>query len=233
MCKSLRAAFPGRVVVSAEVAVVELTAEISASVSRDGDVTLWDTRGTDYTCFVAALSSSVTPSRSAADRVVQTLLAAQAALEATSGFLPSAAGDALDDIAALPRYDPTSDRLLHTLRDSGRVDTRRPLRIVTYGTRFVFHPPAGTQRVFDASVLHGERNRFTARLRGTDPELQHTVRVIPEFEGFVRDIVRAVECEALTHIAVICRAGHHRSVTVAEWLALLYPDAIVSHLTIK
>lgn len=220
VCRKLRDAFPDRVEVRGECATVTLLPDTFASVTKAGDVDVWDSHGTDYRPMLASLPDT--------DDVVGKLVALQAELERTAGFAPPA--EEVAALEALPPYDPTSDALLTTLQTT--VQTERALCISTYGTRFVFEPPSGTQRVYDASGLRGERNKFTARLRGTDARLLQTVRAIPQFDAFIRAIVSDVERNGLSRVAVICRAGRHRSVAIAEWLRQLYPSATVTHLTI-
>ncbi len=225
VCRALKLAFPGRVDVSGGCATVALLPDATATVSRDGEVVVWDAHGTDYTVMLAEAREEAGGAPSGPAEV---LVALQRAMERTAGFVPLSTSDV--GYADLEEYDPATDTLLLALRPS--VQTTRPLSITTYGTRFVFEAPEGTQRVYDASGLRGERNKFTARLRGTDRRLQHTVRVIPQFDGFVRDIVEDIERNGWSAVAVTCRAGHHRSVAVAEWLAQLYPNTRVTHMTI-
>jgi len=203
-------------------------------------IEIWDLCGGDYREL----------SREIKDLVIKTL-----ALDPSASFLDvakEALADRLDEnrdekFAGLTLVDPKSgyvfeayngaeDPLWESLRPL-IVDPNRSLKISTWGTRFILpdvpsDQPKGVQEIFDASHLRGKRSKATIKLRGTDPILQKTVRDCPGFETFLRRIVTEVETKDLRHIGVICRGGHHRSVTVAELLIFLYPQRTVDHLTI-
>ncbi len=81
--------------------------------------------------------------------------------------------------------------------------------------------------------------KFLASLRGTDPIIMNDVRSAPTYESFMKNMIKEIE-ELLKNdqrgkrltIAVICRAGHHRSVAIAEMLRNVYNDVETDHLTI-
>jgi hypothetical protein len=227
VCGCLRAAaFP--IHVTSGVITVTVAPDVFAAVGRDLDVTLWDTRGTDFADVLRDAEAAVPDSVESHRRPAEVLLRVQAALEPVAGF--DGMNDDAAELADLPDYDSSADALVFELR--GKVDVFRPLKITTYGTRFVFEPPAGVEAVYDVSTLRGTRNKFTQRLRGTDAKLLFTVRSIPEFEATVRRITTEIEAKGLSHVAVICRAGHHRSVAVAEWLKHVYTAGSTEHMTI-
>ena len=63
-------------------------------------------------------------------------------------------------------------------------------------------------------------------MRGTDLQIQREVRECSIFEDFISNIVSDIEKRDLHVIAIICRAGHHRSVACAEMLIHLYKNRI-------
>ena len=130
-----------------------------------------------------------------------------------------------------PPYDSTTDPLVSRLDKT--VNKERALLIYTYGTRYVFKDPDDVERCFNAAELRGQRNNMLTKLRGTDPVLMQTVRVIPEFPSFIKGVVRDIEKNDLHCVSIICRGGHHRSVAAAEWLRLLYPKVEIEHMTIN
>ncbi len=136
-------------------------------------------------------------------------------------------------------YNGLGDTIREKIKNKLNVDTKRKLHIYTYGTSFLFESPKGCQEVYNASVLRGNHKKHSSefkelvKLRGTDLQIQHEVRECPIFYDFVKDLVEDIETRNLNTIAIICRAGHHRSVACAEMLVHLYPNRTVDHLTIK
>lgn len=132
-------------------------------------------------------------------------------------------------LTELADYQAKDDKFLKSLA----VTTDRIIHIVTYGTRFIFEPPSGVQKIFDASVLNGKRNKDIIKLRGTSLKIQQLVRDADGFVKFFTELIKSVEVENLTFIAITCKAGHHRSVACAEILRYVYPNATVEHLTMS
>jgi hypothetical protein len=122
------------------------------------------------------------------------------------------------------------------------VNVNRKLKILTYGTRFepgLDLTKYKIQETFNATVLRGgqEKNNLTfkllIKLRGDDPRIQQEVRHAVLFESFVENIILNVETRNLERISIVCRAGHHRSVSCSEMLIHLYPLIKMKHLTIN
>lgn len=193
-------------------------------------IDVWDLKGSDYRKVVKEVK----------DICEKTLLLDpgasfhDVAKEALADRLDGRQDAGLDLVEGenLPPYDASCDPLWPSLAAIAKQD--RPLRIDTYGTRYLFKDtlPKGIQATFDAGGLRGKRSKATIKLRGTDPILQQTVRECSGFETLARRIVVDIESGSLGHIAIICRGGHHRSVTMAELLKNVYPGALVNHLTI-
>jgi hypothetical protein len=228
----------------------------SAYVDPDAKtIEIWDLFGTDYRELSEKLTELVNKTLTL-DPGASFL---EVAKEALADRLDE---DRDEDHAGLVLVDPKSgyvfepykgeeDPLWDSLRPLIK-NSKRSLKVSTWGTRFILTPessgrvegtrfilpdvpddiPKGVQQIFDASGLRGKRSKATIKLRGTDSILQKTVRDCPGFETFMRRIIVEVETKDLHHIGVICRGGHHRSVTVAELLKFLYPLRTVEHLTI-
>lgn len=143
-------------------------------------------------------------------------------------------------------YSGIEDALWGIIKSKYHNLSLKPIKIITYGTRFYETPPEEVNETFDASILRGthfvdqscdmERvKKELGKLRGTDSVIQTDVRYAPMFEDFVASIVNYIECnqdKANLCIAVTCRAGHHRSVAVAEMLKNIYPQITTIHYTI-
>ena len=135
-------------------------------------------------------------------------------------------------------YDGKTDPLWNELKEQYNVNTERKLHIVTYGTAFVHAAPKKCQFVFNAAIMRGNTvkrsplQKKLVKLRGTNLRLQQDIRNADLFPKFINSTVKQIEKDNLNHIAIICRAGHHRSVAAAEMLMYLYPNRTVKHLTI-
>lgn len=149
-------------------------------------------------------------------------------------------------IKSIAPYSPIEDGLWDIVRVEYPSLYSKPIRIITYGTRFHVSPPEPVDKIFDAASLRGNHfvestsdmesvKRELVKLRGTNLAIQADVRHAVLFEDFVRDIISFVQNhsgEERICIAITCRAGHHRSVAVAEMLKFLYPQVATSHYTI-
>eukprot|EP01040_Poterioochromonas_malhamensis_P004755 gene4755-5102_t len=139
----------------------------------------------------------------------------------------------------LPLYNPTKDPFWLQMKQRHKVYSERSLKIFTYGKRYIFQPPKGNEKIFDAEVIRGSADKKSLawktliKLRGTSPQIQYEQREARLFESFVEEIIETIEKEDLHVIAIICKAGHHRSVAIAEMLKNLYINGITKHLTIS
>jgi hypothetical protein len=146
----------------------------------------------------------------------------------------------------LPPYDGANDKLWNILKNKYSVNTNRMLHVYTYGSRFIFEPPKDCRSdcVFDASILRGSvvdksnaantiSIKSLSKLRGTSLKVQEEIRGAKLFVQFITKLVERIELENLSVISITCKAGHHRSVACAEMLNYLYPNIIITHLTIN
>lgn len=217
--------------------VVPVIDNICVSISKDcTNFTAWDDKGKDYTERLERTIAFVTAHPHTKDDKL--LLVLQ---QFRDSFLGGAAGlevsDSKDDIPVLP-YDGKSDPIWKKLQAKFNVNQDRKLKIMTYGTTFIHETPKKCQCVFNAAIIRGNITKRSAlqkklvKLRGTDYRLQQNIRNTDLFTKFIEGVVEKVEKENLYNIAIICRAGHHRSVACAEMLVHLYPNRKVDHLTI-
>lgn len=133
-------------------------------------------------------------------------------------------------------FDLEEDPFWIDLRKVATLD--RKLKIYTYGNRYKQYTYWNTivQRSFNALVINSAkaRNVDLRNIRGTHVQLQKAVRRGSNFENVVNNIVNRVETENLHTIGVYCRAGHHRSVAIAEMLKkYVYVGSVINHLTIN
>ena len=148
-----------------------------------------------------------------------------------------------DSTVDLPKYDFSSDLFWKSMMDKYNVKINRRLRIITYGTVFESSiddlPKYKIQKTYNAIVLRGGSDKSSIsfkqiiKLRGTDLRIQYEIRQAVLFESFIENIISEIEQNDYVYIAIICRAGHHRSVSVAEMLKYLYLDIKCKHLTIE
>jgi len=142
----------------------------------------------------------------------------------------------------LPEYKGEEDNFWNLMKEKYSVNVDRNLKIIPYGTAF----EAGLdlskykiQKTFNAIVLRGglEKNNITfktlIKLRGDDKRIQKEVRNAILFYSFVENMISEIESENLERIAIICRAGKHRSVSLAYMLINLYPNTKIKNLTIN
>jgi|SaaInlStandDraft_4_1057021.scaffolds.fasta_scaffold01355_3 hypothetical protein len=143
-----------------------------------------------------------------------------------------------DNLIDIEDYVGSNDVFWKKLQIRHKVNMERHLKVYTYGTTFTFEPPKGCQAIYNACIIRSkidnkDLRKKLSKLRGTDKKIQTEVRSSAAFESFVGDIVRDIEHNNYNTIAVICRAGHHRSVACAEMLANIYPNRKVHHLNIN
>lgn len=214
---------------SGHTAIWTIAEGINVTITIDSDngydLTLWDSKGTDFRGEMKAAVDEM--KRMNEDSPVMLLRILRENLNG------SVAGFDLDPINGndeFPPYDPKTDPLVPRMKKIA--DQKRELMVYTYGTRYIFEDLKDSERCYNAAILRGVRTKELFKLRGTDPVIQQTVRSIPEFVPFIKNIIVEIERDDLNTISIICRGGHHRSVTAAEWLRHIYPEIVVKHLTI-
>jgi hypothetical protein len=225
--------------VSEDFFTIPLVLDVTVNINRDcTEVYAWDVKGKDYSENLLAVVKDVTIRNPQTDQITKLLLILQQfkdTFSTVAGFLSTTADE--DAELDMPYYNPLTDGLWELLRKKLKVNTERNLHVFTYGTRFIFEQPDSCQMVFDAAILHGSekvkwQKKLLEKLRGTDGRIQQDVRECAIFGSFLENIISNIEKQDLKSIAVICRAGRHRSVAIAEMLVHIYPNRTVEHLTI-
>lgn len=192
----------------------------------------WDDKGTDYSLILDEISLKLMN-----ETQNKLLLFLQYFRDHLVGG--SYGMELSEDDSQAKLYEPSGDNIWEKLRNKFNVKADRKVHIYTYGTSYMSEPPKGCQEVYNAAILRGSHKKHSqefkalVKLRGTDPQIQQEVRECPIFYDFIEDIVKNIESKNLHTIAIICRAGHHRSVACAEMLVNLYVNRTVDHLTIK
>jgi hypothetical protein len=215
---------------------IPITEQITLSIdSNIKDIYAWDDKGTDFSNKISSIIEQIDPMQK--DKI---LIFAQ--LFTDLFFEVSGMNYTNQEILQLPMYEGTTDYFWQTMKVKYNVDVNRKLKILTYGTRFepgLDLTKYKLEESFNAIVLRGgqEKNNLTfkllTKLRGDDKRIQKEVRDAVLFESFVSNIISNIESRNLERIAIICRAGHHRSVAIAEMLLFLYPNTKIRHLTIN
>lgn len=216
---------------------IPITKKITLSIDSNlKDIYAWDDKGTDYSEKITSIIKQIKPSEK--DKILifaqlfKDLFFEIAGMNYTNSEI----------LKELPLYDGTIDKFWSKMKIKYNVDTTRILKIITYGTKFepgLDLTKYNIQNTFNAIVLRGgkEKNNLTfkllIKLRGNDKRIQQEVRDAVLFESFVENIISEIETNNLERIAIICRAGHHRSNAVAEMLVHLYPSIKIKHLTIN
>lgn len=219
-----------------DVFVVPVVEDITISIKRDGtEGSSWDTKGNDYTARLKDVIKYVEYNPHTKDDKLLLILQ-----HFRDTFFGGVAGLEItgDDSIPISPYEGSKDYVWNQLKSSYNVDTDRRLRIVTYGTAYIHEKPKKIQRVFNAAVLRGTVTKRSPlqkkliKLRGTDYRLQQSIRDTALFVKFINQVVKEIEQDDLQRVAIICRAGHHRSVACAEMLRHLYNNVVIKHLTI-
>ncbi len=201
----------------------------------------WDTRGVNYTeKLKQAIADVQIIPHTEKDKLVLILQYFKDSFSKIAGFDTNTINE--NDVD-FPKYDGLTDSLWPVLKHKFNVNTERILKIYTYGTTFMLEPPKDCQKIFNSSILRGSHSnapekfglsyKSLLKLRGTSLKVQKEVRGAELYRSFMEEIVANIEGNNLHVIAIICRAGHHRSVSCAEMLIHLYPNRIVKHLTIE
>lgn len=216
-----------------------VTDDVGISSQLNGeDIYAWDNKGTDYTDKLDRIIADVEANPHTSDDKLLLILQQFRDQLLGSTMAGIEVSDAIKDI---PDYNGKTDPLWNKLTEKYNVKRDRKLEIDTYGTRFIFDIPKGVQSVHNAAILRGNFPKTAAtkkaltKLRGTNLKLQEDVRNANGFLDFINDVVKDIEENDLNHIAIICKAGHHRSVACAEMLKFLYTNEThvrVNHLTI-
>ena len=199
----------------------------------------WDTKGNDYTSkLTQAICDVKKIPHNPKDNIILILQYFKDSLGVIAGFDTNTLSDIENDVNLSP-YDGKSDLIWSVMKNKYNVNIDRYLKIYTYGTTFIFDAPKDCQHIFNASILKGSAKeniglsyKSLLKLRGTSLKVQYEVRHAVMFTQFIEEIISKIEKENLKTIAIICRAGHHRSVACAEMLIHMYQNRIVEHLTI-
>lgn len=121
--------------------------------------------------------------------------------------------------------------LLPSAAQLGATAARR-LVVVTYGCSVVRQRPSADRHycIDDKRIRYRLSGRNAAKCCGLDELIQARVCRCAFFATFVEDIVRDVEANRLSVIAIFCWKGRHRSVAAAEILRrAYYPEASLQH----
>jgi len=228
--------FPGTILCD-NTLTVPISADIMLSIDKDcSNAVAWDTRGTNYSKKLCDVIDNVTMFPHEEKNKLLLIIQQFKDLFSKHGIAGMEGCDKLK--ADLIPYNGSTDAIWKKLKIKYNVNTNRKLKIVTYGKTFISDTPAKCERVFDSSILRGGTDKISLtwklliKLRGTDSYVQYDVRNAVLFESFISDIVQQIEQNNYNYIAIICRAGHHRSVACAEMLKHLYSNLCVKHLTI-
>ena len=224
--------------------IIKITNDVSAMFNIDienHEYIAWDSKGQDHTDkLTQAIADIKIIQHKPEDKLILILQSFRDSFGKIAGFETTTIDE--NDID-LPTYDGTADKLWSVLKSKFNVDTNRKLKIYTYGTIFLFDAPKDCQRIFNSSILRGSHANLPEKyglsyksllkLRGTSLKVQQEVRGAELYKTFIEEVVSAIETENLHTIGIICRAGHHRSVSCAEMLLHLYPNRTVDHLTMQ
>jgi hypothetical protein len=229
--------FPGTIVSDDDNILVPIYGNIMMSVKFDcSDCVVWDDKGTDYTEKISnAIDDLTVIPHNDRDKLLIFLQHFRDSVS-INNIAGMECGD--ESLIDMRPYDGSKDPIWKKMEIKFNVKVSRYLKIITYGTVYIFEKPKTCQTVFNASKLRGGQDRKSVsykmliKLRGTDTRIQQDVRNAELFEKFINEIVCDVETNNLNTIAIICRAGHHRSVACAEMLKHLYKNAITEHMTI-
>lgn len=207
--------------------LIPITNDVTVSINSDAsNGESWDSKGKIYTDRLTRVVLSVEANpHTEEDKLLLVLQ------QFRDSFLGGVAGmeETINDIPITP-YDGKSDPIWNQLKEQYNVNVDRKLRIVTYGTIFIHEQPKKCQHVFNAAIMRGNcikrspLQKKLVQLRGTDLRLQQDIRNADLFPKFINSVVKQIEEDNLHNIAIICRAGHHRSVATAEMLMYLYPN---------
>jgi len=210
-----------------DIYIVPVIDNVMASIKTDGsDATSWDTKGKTYTDRLVRIVLNVEAHPHTKEDKLLLILQ-----QFRDSFLGGAAGlEESDDAIPIEPYNGKTDPLWNELKEQYNVNTERQLKIITYGTAFRHEAPKKCQCIFNAAIMRGNTikrsplQKKLVKLRGTDYRLQQDIRNAELFPKFINSTVKQIEKDDLHFVAIICRAGHHRSVASAEMLVHLYPN---------
>jgi hypothetical protein len=224
-------------IISGNTLTIQINNEVILSIDKDcSNAIAWDNKGTDYSKQLSdAIDNIIMFPHDEKNRL---LLVIQQFKDSFSKFGIAGMEGTDDLLSELVPYVGSADAIWKKLKIRYNVKTDRKLKIITYGKAYIFDTPEKCKNVFDSSILRGGGHKVSltwkmlVKLRGTDPRVQQDVRNAVLFESFISNIVNCIETHDYSFIAIICRAGHHRSVSCAEMLKNLYTNLIIEHLTI-
>jgi hypothetical protein len=211
---------------------------------HESDSYVWDDKCTDYSEKLSnAFNYINTTPHEKGDRQLLILQHFRDSFHEISGF--DGGTCSLDNY---PDYDGANDSLWKKLKNKYNVNVERKIRILTWGSTFVFEKPSGCQYAFNSATLRGAIKRVNKserseqeklmmkdlrKLRGTNLKIQHEVREAELFEKFMDNVVSEIEQNNFHTIGIFCVRGHHRSVACAEILSkFLYERATIEHLNL-
>jgi len=231
-------AFPGALY-NNSVYLIPITSKITLLIDDDmKDIYAYDDKGTDFTDKIKAIIDRIDMSDK--NRII---LFVQQFIDLFQKIYGMNCADSTSDLSRsniLRVYDGAIDTFWEKMKEKHNVKTDRKLKCLTYGTIYESDLELAKykiQETFNAIVLRGGHIKgnmtfkMLVKLRGTDKRVQQEVRDALLFEPFVENIIKTIEEKNLERIAIVCRAGHHRSVSVSEMLFNLYPSIQLKHLT--
>jgi hypothetical protein len=213
---------------------VHITSNVCLIIDENGEnYVAWDNKGTNYSLILEEISLKLMKEDNRLLLFLQEfrdrLVGGEYGMEICEN----------NDDQQIKLYDGKSDEFWQRVKTKFNVKIDRKLHIYTYGTTYLFESPRGCQKVYNAAVLRGNHKKHSrefkalVKMRGTDLQIQQEVRECPIFCEFMENIIADIESSNFHTVAIVCRAGHHRSVACTEMLVHLYTNIIVDHLTIK
>jgi hypothetical protein len=110
----------------------------------------------------------------------------------------------------------------------------RVLDIYVWGKKHRKHLPHRVDYNFNAAVIHGKKKGTDWTRDGRSEEIRKAVMRSPAFESYFRFVLEKIEKNDCKTIGVNCRAGRHRSVTIAVLLQMhYYSGSRIHYLEIK
>jgi hypothetical protein len=110
----------------------------------------------------------------------------------------------------------------------------RDLVIHVWGRKRRKFLPHKVDHNFNAAVLYGKKAGIDWTKDGRSEEIRNSVMKCPIFNDFLETMISTIESKDASKIGLNCRAGRHRSVTLAVVLKqYYYPKAVLHFLEIK
>ena len=98
----------------------------------------------------------------------------------------------------------------------------RVLQIYVWGRKKRKRLAVAVDHNFNAAVLHGKKSGTNWRKDGRTLEIREAVMRCPLFNDFLNVMLQMIETKDMSAIGINCRAGRHRSVTLAIILQMHY-----------